>query len=385
MQDEAHLFQMKDAYEILLNHIAAALFDAPITADLTEESINEAFSQAVATLLPISSDKRCQWILANNLRNLWEHGQLHKLLTEHGIPYAILKGAASAAYYPDPALRTMGDVDFIVRQDGIERTCEAIKKLGFTCADSESEHHVVFRKAQSVWELHWKAPGIPVGNQRIEAILDTIIDDAEEKDGCMVPSKFHHGLVLLLHTAEHLLNTGIGLRHLCDWAMFYSSLSNDAFVATFQESLQSVGLWRFAQLLTLTCVRYLGAPAREWAGTSDEGLLESIIEDILSGGNFGIKDEQRINQAKLMTNGAERSVDGGSVHHLLASIRNKAILAWPLCGRIKIMLPLGCFYVCIRHLFRIAKGERPAIHTRRVLNGVRQRKRLYREFKLFQT
>ena len=42
------------------------------------------------------------------------HTAIHTLMTQNGIPYVMLKGAASAYYYPQTFLRSMGDVDFYV-------------------------------------------------------------------------------------------------------------------------------------------------------------------------------------------------------------------------------------------------------------------------------
>jgi len=213
--------------------------------------------------------------------------------------------------------------------------------------------------------------------------MASVIDDARESDGVMVPSHFHHGLILLLHTAEHMINTGVGLRHLCDWAVFYSRFSDAAFREMFEEPLKYVGLWRFARLLTLVSVRYLRSPARAWAGEAREELLESIMDDVMRSGDFGAKDSERINQAKLMTNGAERTVSGDPLHNLAATFADKASLAWPICGRVKVLLPVGMAYVGMRHIVRVARGERPAIHVKSMLAGAEQRRKVYEEFQLF--
>ena len=52
----------------------------------------------------------------------------------------------------------------------------------------------------------------------------------------MVPTAFHHGLVMLLHVAGHLINTGIGLRHLCDWAVFAAKFSDEEFCEMFEDN-----------------------------------------------------------------------------------------------------------------------------------------------------
>ena len=123
-----------------------------------------------------------------------------------------------------------------------------------------------------------------------------IFEKAQKKrvgDGeAVLPSQFHHGLIFLLHTCHHLTGEGVGLRHLCDWAVFENSLSDRKFRELFEEKLKKLGLWCFAQILTRCSIKYLGAEEREWA-VADEVVVDSLMEDILTGRNFGKKDKNR--------------------------------------------------------------------------------------------
>ena len=67
-----------------------------------------------------------------NTNNFLEHGELHRLMTEHGIDYCVLKGIASAYYYPEASLRDMGDVDFLVHEKDFENAKLAVLSTGFS-------------------------------------------------------------------------------------------------------------------------------------------------------------------------------------------------------------------------------------------------------------
>ena len=56
---------------------------------------------------------------------------LISLLEENNIPSVILKGAAAAMYYPYPSLRTMGDVDILVRRKNLERAVQLMEDNGY--------------------------------------------------------------------------------------------------------------------------------------------------------------------------------------------------------------------------------------------------------------
>lgn len=182
----------------LLNLISHTLFPTnPIPAEFTEKElsqdlITEAVSQTVLPFVYTAAQKLnidatpclqpLRRILANNMVVEYEHSELHNLLQAHNIPYVILKGCVSASYYPEPALRTMGDVDFLVKESDLERVGEILEKDGYIrTEDHEHEAHIVYhRPPKSVLEMHWRLSGIPQGRNgdRVREYFSDIIETA---------------------------------------------------------------------------------------------------------------------------------------------------------------------------------------------------------------
>ncbi|MBP5208073.1 MAG: nucleotidyltransferase family protein [Clostridia bacterium] len=328
--------------------------------------------------------------LASSMRNAHQHGELHKLLSEHGLPYVIIKGMASASYYPDPFLRSMGDVDFLVPKDKLEETKKLLTGEGYSAKENSRHHsHIAFHRGKEILEMHWEPNGLPEGEKY--EICRQYLDDMIERsvlyeirdERFMIPDPFHHGLILLLHTATHMINTGIGLRHLCDWAVFAGKLKDEEFRALFEEKLKAAGLWRFAQLLTQLATRYLGCPKAVWAEEDDDpDFLEAMIEDIFASGNFGKKDVERINEAKLMTVESTGSVERSNTV-VLKVLTEKAYKEMPVCKKVKILLPIGWLYVGIRHMILVIKGKRPKVHLNKMISGAETRREIYTQFQLF--
>lgn len=375
---------MNETQKLLLRHISSALFLLPVTEAVTEDEIREAEAQAVVGMLPLGSDKRLLQLVAQNVNVKYMHSWLHVVLATAGIPYSTIKGVTSAAYYPSPILRTMGDVDFIVREEDLDRADKVMEQAGCEWEQYLHDHHHAFHKDGITFELHWEVPGMPEDKPEVKELLSDTIDKAEMRNGCMQASVFHHGIILLLHTAEHMLNTGIGLRHLCDWAVFAASFSNEEFRDLFEEKLKDAGLWRFAQLLSLTSAKFLSAPKLPWMGEAEDELLTGVMEDVLDAGNFGVKDSERINQAKLLTDRSSRSVKrSGALRQFIKAMTEKAHFEWPPCKKHKILLPVGWGYISVRHVARIRRGERPQMHLKSMFAGAKKRRRIYQEFRLF--
>lgn len=371
-----------------------------VLEESNQQSVLLQVFSAAQSFLPADIIKQwkplCDRIIANNVRIEWEHTELHEVMTKANMPYVVIKGCASSAHYPDSALRIMGDVDFLVAPENIDEAGELLEGIGFKLEErDEEEIHVIYRRAASggwsVWEMHWQVNGVPDGpaGERVKEYLSAAIADAVESrtpSGVfMAPSVFHHGLVILLHTATHLIDTGVGLRHLCDWAVFVQGISDDEFCALFEEKLKAVGLWRFAQLLTQLASRYLGLREVSWA-SGDDRLVEQMIADIFDGGNFGRKDEQRINQALLMIDKDKHNVsDDSMIKQFLLSLKDIVFKRAPYVKKYPVLFPVGLVYIAIRYVARVITGKRKGIDLSSTLSGASKRREIYREFHLFET
>ncbi len=167
-----------------------------------------------------------------------------------------------------------------------------------------------------------------------------------------IPSDFHHGLVLLLHTISHMTASGVGLRHLCDWLVFENGMTEEAFVNSFEKPLKDIGLWTFAQVLTKIGIMYFGCENREWCAEADESVCAAFLEDIFASGNLGQRIKREKSQAKLIRNNTTKRVaDGDITKNVLISINERAKYDFPVMKMHPILLPVGWVIVCVQYLF----------------------------------
>lgn len=354
---------------------------------------------ALKAMLPEQFIKEREYFFTHvmsNTNNFQEHGELHRLMKTNGIAYSTLKGIASAYYYPDPSLREMGDVDFLVYQKDFQRAAQVVSDSGFTFdhGGDDGIHMAFTRYPLSTWEMHRCVNGVPGGDvgRLIQKEIDTIISSAEritlEDTVCFIPDPFHHGLIMLLHMISHMTSEGIGLRHLCDWAVFVNSLQEGEFAKLFSEKLRSFGIWRFAQTMTLVCERYLGIRHQEWAETCrmTDAQLEEVIADIYSGGNFGKKDLNRYREIKYISNRGKRTVDNKNVVAQVAGTLNQKVYAdYDFIRRHKILLPAGWVAEGGRYIGLLLTGKRKSRNTSAMLREAAGRKQLYSRMRLFES
>lgn len=228
-----------------------------------------------------------QWV-----RVMHGQDQLIHLLDSHNIPCVIIKGAAAAMAYPHPTLRSMGDVDVLVKRDDIDRAAELMETSGYSLEHEKNEehHHYGYSKDKISFELHWRL-GIVEDEKLLTLFEDGIDNRAWHQIGAYrLPTlpPLLNGLSLLFHINQHL-RSGLGLRQIIDWMMYVHTLSDDQWIELLA-LLKSVGMERLALTTTAMCQRYLGLP-QSFPGCEsvDPGLCENLMNHIMEKGNFGCK------------------------------------------------------------------------------------------------
>ena len=296
---------MTQSEAVLLNLIRQSLFNIP--ADLPREVdwskvFQEAQIQTVAGLVPEKTiaDHHPQWriawyqIVANSTRILYAQQELISLLSDHGIPSAILKGTAAAIYYPQPCNRTMGDIDIIVPQDQFEAATELMKQSGYVIEHLEDDpdaRHIGFAKDGISFELHhhFSHKDLDIETHLTEGLRHVQTASINGSSFPMLPP-LENGMVLLEHMREHL-KSGMGLRQVIDWMMYVDKVLDDNLWRTrFEACASSVGMDTFAKVTARMCQLYLGLSDRiTWCHGADESLCELLMSILLSSGNFGRK------------------------------------------------------------------------------------------------
>ncbi|MBQ4128741.1 MAG: nucleotidyltransferase family protein [Ruminococcus sp.] len=403
--------------ETLLEILAYALFGNQkplIYLEQIEPLLREARLQSVYPLVYSSMEKDIKEKLDSSeyakydklylkyimscAQNFEEHNELDGVLQEAQIPYCVIKGVASAAYYTQPFLRSVGDVDFLIKHVHKEDVSALIKKIGFEAKKTDNDEvHVAFSRGDySIWEMHYSINGIPENDvgELIREDLENIIYTSNEFKSvdvkCSVPNKYYHGLILLLHTASHLTHEGIGLRHLCDWAVYVNSFEDNEFESMFKEKLTSYGLWTFAQILTELCVRYLGVKPKCWSseiikhGDFSCEVFLSLILDVLSAGNFGKKDVNRYREIKYIHNSAGTVDKKGIFLQAYRNLNRKVFDNHKIINRVKILLPIGWMIEGIKYINLLLKNDRKNIRTISMISQASKRKRIYSKMNLFQ-
>jgi len=351
---------------------------------LAWESLQSAQKQVPAQVYALWSQV-AMGKLATNLQAGYAQSQLVKLLEGHNVAYCILKGEASASYYPKPELRVLGDVDFLIEPDKLQEVGDLLVEAGFTRSHEGHERHQVFRRQREHLEMHFEIAGIPGTEQgaQIRAFLEPVLQTCQQADvgsgGFLMPSDLFQGVVLLLHMQHHMLDQGLGLRHLCDWACYVNKTADKPFWETQLLPLfRKIGLLTYAQVMTGTCVTYLGIDSPDWLTEVDTSLCQAVIEDILTGGNFGRKDTARAKSGMLIEQG--ENGNRGVVYHLHRAAKDTVKQQHPRAA--KWQYPVYYAALALRYIGRVAKGQRAGLGA--LSAKAEERKSVYERLHIFE-
>ena len=388
--------------ELLAGEISgkSELFEAELKAADWGEVLKEAKAQAVPIMAAQSAVKYKEYISDfkeweltavklhyYNFRACLEEQKLNKIIEGH--PFCILKGMSAALYYPNPKDRCLGDIDFLVNCRDQKKAEKLLLENGYQNLNIANEHHVTFNKTGVHLEMHFEIPGIPNGNsgETVREYVKNLLDNTHtaELDNYTFPAPddICHGLIILLHMQHHMVDEGLGLRHICDWACYLNKTKNDPFWQELLELFQKIGILTYAKVMTKISSMYFHINCPEWANDADEQLCEDVIKDVLKGGNFGKKDKLRSKSSLMIAKNEYTTSKLSKVSNLFWILHMAVMTNYPSVKKIPILYPVFYCYRGFLYAFRMLAGKRDSVF--KMAPMAKERKSVYDRLHLFET
>lgn len=306
------------------------------------------------------------------------------------IRVAVLKGLSCSRFYPVPEVRALGDIDLLLDRENIAKVGEYLQRQGFELTQNEHHFHSGYHRGNVSVELHYAVTQFPDsrGGMKAKEISKRFLSGIQEctVNGSSFPAlmDIHQALVLLLHMERHMIEEGIGLRQLCDWATFVHGISIEYWQKQVLPTLQECGMLTFAKVLTKTCVNYLGLDPKRvmWCENIDDSLAAEMISEIFRGGNMGVAEEEPMvnlffDRSRLGKNNQSR------IRGLLIRITQLAQEQYPCTQKVKILLPIFWVYIPVRYWVRSLVGLRDRKKVMQLWGAAERRQKLYKALKLY--
>ena len=203
--------------------------------------------------------------------------ELAEVFAREGIRVMLLKGLGLAEMYPRPEHRESGDLDIYLFGD-FEKGNEVMRKMGIAVEYDGTKHS----------KFNYK--GIPVENHKnFLNVTTTRVDKdlerelmrmlQEQKCGSLdlggitvdVPPPDFQMIFLTRHAITHFLASGLVLRHLYDFGIFYSAHAQEVDLDRIEKIFKRASQHKLYRAFLDVLQIYLGMPARKMkAGSSKD-------------------------------------------------------------------------------------------------------------------
>lgn len=220
---------------------------------------------------------------------------------EGGMTPALLKGLGLSSYYPDIRHRSCGDIDLLFMGD--EKAEEANRLAEQWGLEVERGRHGEsnYTIKGVLVEIHARLlhQNSPFISKKTKQQLHIALENGEafcqrEIEGVPVRvlQPLYNNLLLATHSLKHVLNEGIGMRQLCDTAMFLKAEHEHIDAGRFRQLLSDWGVERWGNLTYAFCVKVLGMPQKllPYSIDIDQYDTDLLLDEVWRTGNFGEMD-----------------------------------------------------------------------------------------------
>ena len=268
-----------------------------------------------------------EMIRKQNIRLFLDSVKVCKNFENEGFANCILKGQGNALLYPDPYMRTPGDID-IYLTGGRKRVMQYINKV---CPNQVMRyHHVDFPVMKTAIEVHFTPSYMffPIHNSRMQKWFKEVMGEqcnhrVSLPDGygeIHVPQVSFNVIYILSHLYRHIFTEGIGLRQLLDyyfvllkWHTDLTNLTNsnnslpqmtqiNTDLDALRHELKYLGLWKFAGAVMYVLHEVFGLSEDRMIAPMDEREGRFLLAEIMRGGNFGQYDDRmgsKVGESKI--------------------------------------------------------------------------------------
>ena len=268
-----------------------------------------------------------EMIRKQNIRLFQDSVKVCQNFKNEGFANCILKGQGNALLYPDPYMRTPGDIDIYL--SGGRR--KIMKYVDQVCPNQVMRyHHVDFPVMKTAIEVHFTPSYMfcPIHNRKMQKWFEEVMGEHCNHrfwlpDGygeIYVPQVSFNVIYILSHLYRHIFTEGIGLRQLLDYyfvlVKWHTDLTNltdsnkslpqmtqiNTDLDALRHELKYLGLWKFAQAVMFVMKEVFGLSEDRMIAPMDEKEGRFLLDEIMRGGNFGQYDDRmgsKVGESKI--------------------------------------------------------------------------------------
>ena len=226
--------------------------------------------------------------------------ELMQSFRDKGFRTCILKGQGNTLNYPNPYIRTSGDIDIWV-EGGCNKVLNWVRK---NVGNAEfMYHHIEFKKVHGVeTEVHYRPSFMNclVHNRRMQKWFEQVADEqfrheVELPDGVgkvCVPTNGFNRIYQIAHISNHFFHEGIGLRQILDYYFVLRQGFTEEERKHDEQLLKDFGLYKMASAVMFVLKEILDLEPELMIVPANTKVGQFLLDELLQSGNFGQYDNR---------------------------------------------------------------------------------------------
>lgn len=228
-------------------------------------------------------------------------GDVSQLFANAGFRTCILKGQGNANMYPEPLLRTSGDIDVWVEGERRDIRNFVLSKCKYA---QDGDVHIELPLFDDVSvEVHY-IPSfncVPKYDKRLQQWFQDHSDEqfsnkvalmTNPEESIFVPTTHFNAVQQMSHIMAHFFVEGIGLRQFVDYFYVLKRFIDEKCSEDFESLFGYLGILKFARGVMWIEKTILGLDNKYLLVKPDAIIGKVILKEIEEGGNFGFHDQR---------------------------------------------------------------------------------------------
>lgn len=230
-------------------------------------------------------------------------------LAAAGIENIIVKGYVLRDLYPIKDLRTMTDLDFVIKSSDGNKMESVMADMGYEMGEVLNGDWDFFKNKMHI-EFHEKLTESELGNgfDYDKYLKDCFNYTIEYKELTKTLDVEYHLIYMFIHCAKHFYNGGCGFRLIMDFAAYlknYNDVINWKYV---NSELKKIKLYDFSLNIWYLCQEWFDIKAENKDYTMDNELYYELLGFIAKGGTFGEAEAE----SRMISKTARETIEKGS-------------------------------------------------------------------------
>ena len=317
--------------------------------------------------------QKLMFVVTHNYKNLSVQNILLKKLKENGIKCVVLKGSSVSCNYPEPMLRTHGDIDILVSEADYEKSIDIL--TGSHDRDKSAllhGFHYEFHYEGILVEIHKAVSDFDSDEENIKEYLKDALLKVSEKSieefTFPVLKESYQAVTLLQHTKRHYFESELAIKLLLDWAMYIDKIDVAEWNEEIYPVLEKNGLSDWADSFNCVCEKYLNINCSDKIQKRiNDDVTEDLAEQFISD-RIPKENDETLSKKEKIKSAIEK----------VTSVTEKK---FEIVKKHKILLPPLWVYVVLRYFYITGTGKRRKRNLGKDVVNYNKKVQLYEKIK----